>query len=60
MNIQDFNAKLSSDNNRTPMFASLRKLTAMDSAAIQDSDAAKAAGEWAIWNGSTSSDVTTA
>lgn len=60
MNIQDFNATLSNENNRTPVFATLRKLTAMESAAFQASDAQKDGGEWAIWNGATANDVTTA
>ena len=63
MNIQDFAAKLSSDNNRTPVFATLRKLTAMESgklAAFQASgEDSIANGEWAIWNGA-ANDVTAA
>jgi hypothetical protein len=53
MNIQNFRTKLSSDNNR--VFATLRKLTAMDSkqlAAFQaESSNQGVTGEWAIWSG---------
>lgn len=55
MNIQEFAAKLSSDNNRSSVFATLRKLTAMDSpqlAAFKESSEDVLLGEWAIWNGS--------